>query len=201
MIPEFFLTYLEHFSYLGFFLALALTGYALTFPEDILLLAIGYIVSAVGLNLEFAIIASFAGALVSDFIMFSILHHGRRFFSRQQSFFRIPQKFKDFFSRHTNRAIFVFRFVPGLRLFGFALASGTETPAKRFMLWDGIAAAIVIPIVVSVGYFFEDQIAHFARYAGAIRHYILIGTLVLAAVIIAKTMYARLGNSEPKNEQ
>ncbi len=152
-------TLFTDFGYVAVFLVLLLCGFGLPVPEDITLVA-GGIISGLGhadVHKMFAV--GMAGVLIGDGTMFVM---GRLFGERVLSWplvarFMTPERYRavqDKFSQYGNRVLFVARFLPGLRSPIFLTAGMTRRiPFWRFLLMDGVAALISVPIWVYLGYF------------------------------------------------
>lgn len=152
-------TLFTDYGYAAVFLVLLLCGFGLPVPEDITLVA-GGIISGLGhadVNKMFAV--GMAGVLIGDGTMFVM---GRLFGERVLSWplvarFMTPERYRavqDKFSQYGNRVLFVARFLPGLRSPIFLTAGMTRRiPFWRFLLMDGFAALISVPIWVYLGYF------------------------------------------------
>lgn len=57
-------------------------------------------------------------------------------------------KAEEFLMRYGNRTIFAARFLPGIRMPTYLLCGTLGVPTLTFMLWDGLAMLISVPIQV-----------------------------------------------------
>lgn len=152
---EFFSTY----GYLAVFGVLMLCGFGLPVPEDITLVA-GGVISGLGytdVHTMFAV--SMAGVLLGDGTLFCL---GRFFGERVRrvgfiSKLLTPVRYaavQAHFERYGNWVLFVARFTPGLRAPVFLVAGlSNKISFLRFLLTDGFAALISVPIWVYLGYY------------------------------------------------
>jgi membrane protein DedA with SNARE-associated domain len=62
------------------------------------------------------------------------------------------------FARHAFLTIVVGRHTPVLRAPVFFLAGASKVPLWEFVIADAISAAITVPIVVTLGYFFAEHL-------------------------------------------
>ncbi len=87
---DFFINYLEHLSYAGIFIILALVGYFLIpVPEEIMLMIVGYI-SALGFNnVYIALVVSIIALQVGDNLLFWLSKGGSKYIVK------IMYKFKE----------------------------------------------------------------------------------------------------------
>ena len=147
------------YGYAAVFLVLLACGFGLPIPEDITLVA-GGIISGLGythVHTMFAV--GMAGVLAGDATMFLIGRlYGPRV--RRLKFVRkilTPSRFRMVqgkFARYGNWVLFVARFLPGLRSPIYLTAGMTRRVSfAKFLLLDGLAALISVPIWVYLGYY------------------------------------------------
>ncbi|GGY07985.1 DedA family protein [Paludibacterium paludis] len=147
------------YGYFAVFLVLLLCGFGLPIPEDITLVA-GGVISGLGhTNVHGMFLVGMAGVLVGDGVMFAV---GRIYGERVMQFRPIariltPARFasvQEKFTKYGHWVLFVARFLPGLRSPIFITAGMTRrVPYWRFLLLDGFAALISVPVWVYLGYF------------------------------------------------
>lgn len=147
------------YGYQAVFIVLVLCGFGVPIPEDITLVA-GGIISGLGYaNVHVMFIVGMCGVLVGDGAMFFL---GRKLGKRVLKFRPIariltPARFRGVqqkFSRYGHWVLFVARFLPGLRSPIFITAGMTRRVAYwRFLLLDGLAALISVPLWVYMGYY------------------------------------------------
>ncbi|TDR70734.1 DedA family protein [Paludibacterium purpuratum] len=147
------------YGYLAVFTVLLLCGFGVPIPEDITLVA-GGIISGLGYtDVHTMFVIGMLGVLVGDGAMFFL---GRKLGKRVLKFKPIariltPARFRGVqqqFSRYGHWVLFVARFLPGLRSPIFITAGMTRrVPYWRFLLLDGLAALISVPLWVYMGYF------------------------------------------------
>jgi membrane-associated protein len=186
---------IEHFTYAGLFLVLALCGLGLPVPEELPLLTGGFLIYRGVTQYPVTLVISFIGVIAGDNSLFFL---GRRFgtgvfkyleYMRPHTRQRI-EWLKMLIDRYGNRVIFYARFLPGVRA-PIYLASGLAgMPPRRFITYDALGAAISVPVVVSIGYFFGDQIDSAIRYLGGFDRIVLVAA---AACIIFYGSHLLLG--------
>ena len=154
---DFFINYLGQVSYLAIFVLMMIGSIGLPFPEELVMLAAGYVASTGYMKLSGAIIVSLLSVIVGDLVGYAIGHRGGKLFKRL-----LPkEKFKwveNHFERHGSKTIFVSRFLAGIRVFFPIAAGATRMPLKEFLFWDSLAAIIWVPLIVLVGYWFGSFI-------------------------------------------
>ena len=172
-------SYIEHFTYVGLFLVLLLCGLGLPVPEDLALLTGGFLVHRGITQYPTTLAISFVGVVAGDNSLFFI---GRRFgtgilryvgFVRPRILPRI-ERLKRFMDRHGHMAIFYARFLAGMRALVYLTAGSAGVSPRRFVVYDALGALISVPVVVSIGYFFGDQIESAIRYLGGFDRLVLV---------------------------
>ncbi|ASJ23199.1 DedA family protein [Laribacter hongkongensis] len=179
------------YGYAAVFLVLLACGFGLPIPEDITLVA-GGIISGLGythVHTMFAV--GMAGVLAGDATMFLIGRlYGPRV--RRLKFVRkilTPSRFRMVqgkFARYGNWVLFVARFLPGLRSPIFLTAGMTRRiPFWRFLLLDGLAALISVPVWVYLGYFGAYNRDWLMEMVHRGQHGVFVALGILAVVIAA----------------
>ncbi|MGH7149998.1 MAG: DedA family protein [Planctomycetota bacterium] len=162
-------TYLD-WRHLGIFAYLFACGIGFPGAEEVALLWGGWIVHSqiwthgkeAGLAWVATCLVCLAGILAGDATLFWL---GRRYGRRVRllrPFRRVlrprrMRKVRAFFHRHGSNAIFIARFLPGIRAATFFTAGWTGMHAWRFLFWNGLAAVVSVPIGVWIGYFFGEH--------------------------------------------
>jgi len=90
-------------------------------------------------------------------------------------------------------AIFYARFLAGVRALIYLTAGSAGMTPRRFVIYDALGAVISVPLVVSVGYFFGDQIGLAVRYFGGFERIVLVAA---AVCILFYGSHLLLGTSE-----
>lgn len=153
------LDFFTGYGYVAVFAVLLVCGFGVPIPEDITLVA-GGVISGLGYtNVHYMFVVGMAGVLVGDGCMFMA---GRIFGQKvlrfkpiariltQERFEAVQEKFE----KYGNWVLFVARFLPGLRSPIFITAGMTRrVPYWRFLLMDGFAALISVPVWVYLGYY------------------------------------------------
>ncbi|KAG9575344.1 hypothetical protein KCV01_g17865, partial [Aureobasidium melanogenum] len=146
-------------GYVAVFLALILCGAGIPLPEDITLVA-GGIITGLGYgDVHTMVLVGLAGVLVGDSTMFLLGRHFGARIMRWRFVARLltPERYakvQEKFERYGNRMMFVARFLPGMRTAVFITAGATHRVGFfRFLLLDGLAAIISVPLWVYLGYF------------------------------------------------
>ncbi len=147
----------QQFPYAGIFLLLVLGSIGLPVPEDATLFLCGVLISQGAVEPVPAFLVAYAGALTSDFVIFSIgMKYGRKLVAHKK-FQRIlsPEKLRTVenkFKRFGPLLILIGRHIFGFRA-QLILVTGTMGfPPYKFLLFDSIAAAVTVTFMVMAGY-------------------------------------------------
>ena len=185
--------YIEHFPYLGLLVVLLLCGLGLPLPEDVALLAGGFLAHRGIIRYPTTLAISFLGVVAGDNSLFFL---GRRFGTGLVKYFglgrptsmRRIERIQGFMSRHGHITIFYARFFAGLRALVYLTAGSFGVAPQRFLFYDVLGAAISVPVVVSAGYLFGSQIELAVRYLGGLERALWV-VLLLSAGIFAMRMF------------
>jgi membrane protein DedA with SNARE-associated domain len=184
-------------SYLGIFALMVLTGCGLPVPEEVFIIGAGVLSAQGDLRPEVAFFACLLGALVGDAVMYCI---GRRF---GHNLIWVHPKFAQFVGadreeyferaveRHGFKVLMLARFMVGVRGPVYLAAGVVRLPFLRFLLWDLIAATLVVAAFFSLSYSFGDEIARLLRDAE-----VLLTISVLAVIVVAGFMLLRRQRSQ-----
>ena len=181
-----FSVYVQHFSYAGLFLVLILCGLGLPVPEDLILLAGGFMVYRGTTAYPWTLLVGLLGVVGGDNSLFFL---GRRFGTVLVSYLSVGhpnsqrriERLKDFMRRHGHLAIFYARFLAGARALVYVTAGSVGFDFSRFFFYDVLGALISVPIVVTLGYIFGAQIDHAVAYIGGFERLVW---LVIAAAVL-----------------
>src|SRR5262245_57491714 len=133
-----------------------------------------------------ALIVCIVGVLSGDSVLYWVGHHwGERIL--EWSIVRrvlTPQRehvLMEAYRRHAAKTIFTARHVMGVRAAAFLTAGIARVPFWKFLLVDGAAAMIGIPIGFALAYFFTDQLEGILTDVRRVERWVtLIAVLVLA---------------------
>ncbi len=151
-------TVIENFSYPGLFFLLILGGLGVPlFPEDLILIACGVMISLGIIKTVPAVLIAYAGLIISDFTLYWA---GRKFGRKivdNQRFSKIisPAKFlliEKRFRRHSTLIMLLGRLLVGFRTQVFLLAGITKVSIKKFIIIDSFGSAVVLSVMVTAGY-------------------------------------------------
>lgn len=153
------------YGYIAVFLVLIACGFGVPIPEDITLVAGGVICGlAASLDVHVMVIVSLLGVILGDGTMFMLgkllgprvkkVPVLRRVFT-EKSYKKMQEKVH----RYGSWILFVARFLPGLRAPIFVTAGISRRVSYfRFLVMDGGAALISVPVWVYAGYYFAHDL-------------------------------------------
>jgi membrane protein DedA with SNARE-associated domain len=147
-------------------------------------------------------IAGMIGVLAGDSIVFSIGRKGvtgTSFVARHLQkvmHSKRREKVERHFARHGNLTVFTGRFLPGARSIVFAFAGMSRMSYLRFLLIDGIAAAISVPLFILIGFFCAGGIERLFHRIDHVKH-IVLPILLVAGAGIGVLYYLRRRRAAP----
>ena len=185
------------YGYWAVFLVLVACGLGIPVPEDVTLIAGGVIcalASTTGhkLNPQIMSVVAFCGVLVGDTTMFLMGKLLGPKVTRVRGIRRIVTKtiyaqIQDKVHKYGDKILFIARFLPGLRAPIYIMAGVSHKVSYfKFLLLDGLAALISVPILVYLGYFFANDLDEVLAYVKHSEAYIIGG---IAIIIIAFILY------------
>jgi membrane protein DedA with SNARE-associated domain len=180
---------LLHGSMAVVFAWLLVGGLGLPLPEDAALLAAGVLIERGATNPYLACALVLFGVMLGDSILFFAARRlGPRAYDRKLIQRVLPPerraKIERAYERYGGRLVFFARHVAGLRAAVFAMAGIHGMRPRRFLLWDGAAACISIPFVMSLGYFGAKHIDKMRADIAAAHHYILLAVAIAVLAFI-----------------
>jgi len=156
-------------------------------PEEIFLLAVGFLTREGAFSFLGAYAIFLVGFFTVDLVLFSISRRGARFAKHMEKKFhsmKIHIKTEQI-RKHQSMIIFVSRFIPFLRWMGPVLTGMSHVSYKKFMRSNFIALVVYIPFVLFLGRIFHHQInlvIEGLNHAGA---YVSTGLIILSLILSA----------------
>lgn len=158
--------------------------------ETILILA-GFAAHQGHLSLTWVMAVAFVGGTLGDQIFYFA---GRRYGDALLR--RMPRvmagnapRIREKLLKHQAPLIIGLRFMYGLRIAGPIVIGMSEVPARRFLLFNLIGAAIWAVLIAGAGYLFGHTMK---RVLDNIEHYEWIGYLVIVAIALVLALAHRL---------
>lgn len=151
------------YRYFAIFVALTAAGFGVPVPEELTIVLGGYLTAVGQLELVPALLVCYAGVLSGDLVTYTIgRFFGSRFLRSRYAEWVISRKRLEqvqyYFRGYGPYYLFGARQVPGLRFPSFFTAGMLEMRLSRFLLFDGLAALISMPVVFSIAYYFGPRL-------------------------------------------
>src|SRR5438132_4983147 len=115
------------------------------------------------LNLGTVILLATVGCILGDNVSFYIgRRFGRPFIEQYGRYLLITQKrlayVERFFHKHGDKAIFVQRWITGVRVIGALVAGTSKMPWRRFLLFNCLGAVTWVTAISLLAYFFAVNV-------------------------------------------
>jgi membrane protein DedA with SNARE-associated domain len=175
------------YGYLVVFFGVMLESAGVPLPGETVLIAAGALVHRGVLNFGEVLFFGILGAVVGDQIGYGVGRFGGRPFVLRwgRYLFVTPERLgraEAFFDRHGGRAVFLARFVTGLRVFGALVAGISRMSWGKFALYNALGGTVWATVVVSLGYFLWASISLVEHWVGR-ASLLLVAALALALLL------------------
>jgi len=174
----------SHGSYLLIIMVLVVTGVGVPIPEEVSVVTAGVMASNGQLDPWLAFMACLVGALVGDCVMYWMGYHfGRSVIREHRWWARLvtPERevqMEEMVLRHGLKAMFLARFLVGLRSPVYLAAGILRLPFRRFFLFDLFCASAVIGTFFTLSYSYGQTITQWVRRAE------ILGTLAVVVALV-----------------
>jgi membrane protein DedA with SNARE-associated domain len=192
------------YGYLVVFFGVMLESAGVPLPGETVLITAGVLVHRGALDYGDALFFGIFGAVVGDQIGYWVGRiGGRPFVLRWGKYvFITPERLgraESFFDQHGGKAVFLARFITGLRVFGALVAGISRMPWGKFALYNVLGGTVWATAVVSVGYFLWASLSLVGHWVARTSLF-LVAALVLAVLlrwVYRKAMRARRDEDLP----
>lgn len=177
---------IERFGYLVILIGTFFEG------ETVLVLG-GFAAHHGHLDLPGVILAAFLGSYAGDQVWFHLARrYGRRWLARRPLLLGRVERVRDRLGGHADWFVLTFRFLYGIRSVGPMALAMSGYPPRRFLVLNGIAAAVWAVVVGWAGYLFGQA---FELLLGEVKDMQLkiLGAILaaVAAALIGHWLYRR----------
>ena len=155
--------FVEHFTYVGLFLALLAGSLGIPIPEEPVILAGGVLAHAQVIHWWLGLPVCIVGVLSGDVVLYWVGHHWgeqvlgwglvRRVLTPERA-----RVLADRYHRHGVKVVFAARHVVGLRAPAFLMAGTVRLPFAKFLAVDAGSALIGVPTSFGIAYFLTDHL-------------------------------------------
>lgn len=187
---SFILQIANQWSYTGIFLLSFIANTFPGIPEELFVLAIGYLGSTEPFAMKYIFPIALIGLFLSDLIIFWLSKKGSKFY--QKIIYRIFGVDADkithnkFAQKHIRKIIFISRFVFQLRFVGPFLAGYYKVKWHTFMLYDLLALALYLVMMLFIGSYFHERISALIEGVGVVKNAILIFVALILLILIIR---------------
>ncbi len=183
-------------AYFLIFGILIACGLGFPLPEDIPLIATGYLIWDKTLTWFGGISVTLLGVLLGDSILFFIGHRlGGSLLNKKKKPLFSPKRVKRaraYFRKYGPKVVFFARFVAGLRAVVFFMAGTMHMKFRTFLLLDALAAVLSVPLWIVGGYYlghyFGNEISDLLLKLKEIKLVITVVISLLVVGVIAKSL-------------
>ncbi|MEM6929268.1 MAG: VTT domain-containing protein [Myxococcota bacterium] len=152
--------WLLEWGLLGVLGAILLSAVGLPVPEELSLATAGVLAGRGHALLLVAVVGCYLAVLAADLLIWRI---GRQLGSSERLVAMVGQqrfaRLSAAYARYGGWLVLMVRPLPGMRVPVYSIAGAAGMSARRFVLFDGLAAAVTVPLYVCAGYWFADDLA------------------------------------------
>ncbi len=177
-------------GYLGVFLCVFVGNLGFPMPEETVVLTAGFLAGRNLLDVRAVAVVVVLSAIAGDSTGYVIGRTGgQRLLDRLSRWSRLVrhrrERFEKFFHEQGNKAVFMARFLPGLRFMAGPMAGAAGMRFTRFLRWNMMGALSWCSLMVATGYLVGDEFDRIAPAAQYARQWMLLAValLVLGVVI------------------
>ena len=184
---------LGHWGYVALFVVVVLGNVGVPLPEETVLAVAGYLVWRGDMRLPVVLVVGVVSAVAGDNLGYWV---GRRFGRNALPRYAHwvlghPERLSTmagFIERRGPFAVFVARFIPGIRFMAGPLAGGLGMRFTRFFVANVLGALVYVPTVVgagyAIGYGLGEYVERLQKFVGQVERVILAVALVSALALL-----------------
>ena len=152
------------------------------------MLVAGFLAGRGILDLKFVYLVCVLSAVSGDCCGFFVGRHGgQRVIARLAGrFSTIRQRYERlqiFFQTHGSKAVFMARFIAGVRFMAGPMAGAAGMPFLRFLGWNVLGAMVWCTLVVTIGYLVGDELYRVTEMAHHAQRWIALVALLLCLLL------------------
>ena len=193
--------YLMEFSYVGIFIWFAFFDFVAPFPDELSLLAVGYLASQGMFNVFLAAGLAFFSFVLADTISFFLARGSSSLIKRKLKRPR-AHTFRGYvvrnLERHLPRTLILVCFIPRMRIWGPIAAGSVKIPYRKFITFDTIGVALFTTLYMTLGYFFGQSFSSVFAQTKAMGMAILVILFFLFGLALL-FIYVKVNKDETKH--
>jgi membrane protein DedA with SNARE-associated domain len=179
---------LATWGYYGIFAAVFVGNLGVPVPEETVMLAAGFLAGEVLLDLRLVYVVVIVSAVTGDCCGYMIGRTGgQRVLSRLATMFPFMhtryERLQLFFQTHGSKAVFMARFITGVRFMAGPMAGACGMPFIQFLGWNVLGAFVWCSLVVTVGYLVGGELLPALAMAHQVSRWIGLAVFVLLIVV------------------
>jgi membrane protein DedA with SNARE-associated domain len=176
--------WLHTWGYLGIFVCVFVGNLGIPVPEESVMLIAGFLAGRSMLDLRFVYLVCVLSAVTGDCCGFFVGRHGgqriiARLASRSVTFTHRYERLRLFFQTHGSKAVFMARFIAGVRFMAGPMAGAAGMPFLRFLGWNVLGAILWSTLVVTIGYLVGDEVYRVTEYAHHAQRWIALAAMII----------------------
>lgn len=180
--------FVEHFTYVGLFLALLAGSLGVPIPEEPVILAGGVLSHERVIQWWLALPICVVGVLSGDVVLYWIGHHWGNHVLNWRPVRRVltPERattLAEQYHRHGVKLVFAARHVAGLRAPAFLMAGTVRIPFWKFLAVDAGSALIGVPASFGIAYVLTDHLAEIMAGIHRIERWLVVITVVVGVIV------------------
>lgn len=188
--------FIEHFTYGGIALVLLLGGLGAPIPEELPILVAGVLSREAVIRWWIALPLCLVGVLVGDVVLYWAGRHWGERVCRWRAVRCVLTESRErrllaAYRQHGVKIVVVARHVTGLRAAAFLTAGIARLPFWKFVLVDGAAACVGVPLSFGLAYFFTAQLQAVMEDVHRVERWLLVLGLVIVGAWLARLVWRR----------
>ncbi len=185
-------------SYVGIFGISLLANMVIPVPEEIVVLAIGYVAGTGHINGYILVPIIILGLLLSDTALYFLAKSGNKFINGfyNKLFARRAETKREWIESHMEHVIFFSRFLMQLRFLGPFFAGQTKTPLRKFYTYELAALVLYVPFLIWAGGYFQNRISEIIHGIGLVRNIILLALAIAILISLFKFIYKKFSSEK-----
>lgn len=190
MIESFDINGIGGITYGGMFILALISNMVVPVPEEIILVIVGYFTAKGKFNFLYSYGIFMIGMFISDTILYYMAYKGAKITKRFYKKIENNRYLKDegFVKKHIKKIIIFSRFLMYLRWIGPVLSGITRVRYKTFAIYNFFALLVYVPLVLFLGFYFENYIDKIISDVNRIRNTFLMILSIILIIIIAKSI-------------